>query len=141
MLISSKYKRILLVFTPLVVLYLLSLYANSLGLFDRCVWLSPLFHFSGGFLVALVLFSCYQIFDDLKIAPGFLLFISVVSITLLVGVFWEFYEFVSDQILQTNHQTTIEDTLSDLFMDIVGALVFCIVYFAKSRLKLTGNSK
>lgn len=144
MLENWKYRKIIISFFYLVILYGLSWYADSLGLFGDFIWMSPAFHMSGGFLVAyfvLVLYKTFWSKGIAKIKPKNLLFIFIIAITTLVGVFWEFYEYLIDYFLAADYQITIGDTLMDLFMDIVGSILFCLLYFAKSRLKLTESSK
>ena len=143
MLENWKYRKIIISFFSLVILYGLSWYADRLELFDEFIWMSPVFHLSGGFLVAYFVLVLYKTFRDKRatIEPKTLLFIFIIATTTLIGVFWEFYEYLIDHFLTTDYQTTIEDTLLDLFMDIAGSILFCLFYFAKSRLKLTESSK
>jgi len=43
---------------------------------------------------------------------------------LVIGVVWEIFEYVNDITYTTNYVT---DTMSDLFLDVIGA--FCSLYF------------
>ena len=60
-------------------------------------------------------------------APKVFLFIGLISFVALAGVLWEFTEFVADRYIVMNGFTmlpgTYEDTLSDLFFDLLGGAV------------------
>lgn len=57
--------------------------------------------------------------------------IVIVSFTVLVGVLWEFSEFLSDQLLSPpallRSQPSIGDTMFDLFFDMIGGIVASVI--------------
>ncbi|MDG6256539.1 MAG: hypothetical protein QCH35_02960 [Methanomicrobiaceae archaeon] len=54
---------------------------------------------------------------------GRIIFIGIVSMTIALGAIWEVAEFAVDNILATNLQLGLDDTMLDLCFDIIGALV------------------
>ncbi len=94
-------------------------------------WFDNLLHFFGGFWVASLFFYISFNYWNLsaiqeKFWLGMLLILGLVS---LVGVFWEFAEFISDSFFLEKLQFGVVDTLSDLLMDLVGALFLFIFRF------------
>lgn len=51
------------------------------------------------------------------------------------AVVWEFYEFTSDYLSGTAMQPSSADTIKDLAMGMIGALVFCVVTMPKNEKK------
>ena len=97
-------------------------------------------HFLGGAWVASVMF--WMIYHSNRVvnfqsSVSFLLLI-VLSFTALVGVLWEFFEFSFDQFIAVKinvdiAQLGLEDTLSDLFFDLLGGLVVALVLIKKRK--------
>lgn len=52
----------------------------------------------------------------------------VFSSVALIGVVWEFWEFVMQATTGDIYQISIADTMNDLFMDLIGALLLIAVY-------------
>lgn len=86
-------------------------------------------HFLGGFSIA---FSVNYSLSLIK-KRGWLLIkkdtiqtgIIVASVTMF-AVVWEFYEFTSDYLSGSAMQPSSADTIKDLCMGMIGALVFCV---------------
>lgn len=61
--------------------------------------------------------------------------IMVLAFVALVGVFWEFFEFVSDFFVESKRsglfQMGAADTLSDLFFDLLGGAALFVIYKIK----------
>ena len=67
----------------------------------------------------------------------------VVGATLFIGVIWEFSEYIANQILidpfyrwfgiRAYFMGDLPDTVSDMLMDILGALTFTSLYFSKKK--------
>lgn len=94
-------------------------------------WYDVIAHFLGGVWVASAVFVLKKRFglEFFGEYAGAALFIAVLGIVVLAGTLWEFSEFVLDRYVFrlgfTLLPNVFEDTLSDLFMDIVGgALAF-----------------
>ena len=99
-------------------------------------WLDLLMHLAGGFWAGGL--GVYL----LRETPlsKFLFFLTVVSFAALVGVLWEFFEFMTDPLWsilgrETFFQAGLEDTLGDLLSDLVGGALAAIL-FRKEEKKL-----
>lgn len=55
----------------------------------------------------------------------------IVATVMLVAVGWEFYEFLSDYFLRTDFQPNLPDTIKDLCMGMIGAVVFSAILLYK----------
>ena len=88
-------------------------------------WYDVVAHFLGGVWVAL---SVLALKERNLISANFLLVLGTVA---LVGVLWEFTEFVWDRYIFQSGFTYLsgvyEDTLSDLFFDLIGGLAALII--------------
>ena len=96
-------------------------------------WIDVPMHFLGGIWLGLI-FLCF-IMPQLKITDHKLLItmILVASFAVLIGVFWEFSEFLSDIFLAHKSyfeisQQGVADTMADLFFDLVGGLAVFMSY-------------
>lgn len=105
---------------------------------------SMAFHFLGGFLAAMLVFSLYHS-EFAKLSQPVRL-LTVVAMTLMIGVFWEFSEYIANQTLtnwiyQAYHYRgyfmgDLDDTVQDLTMDTIGALTFIILSFKFANPKI-----
>ena len=57
----------------------------------------------------------------------------ILATVAFAAVVWEFYEFLHDYFLGTRYQTGIGDTMKDLFMGLLGGLLFCVVAVRKKN--------
>ena len=97
-------------------------------------------HFLGGVWVALLVFwVIYHVKRtvDFQSHPLFILLL-VLSFTVFVGVLWEFFEFSFDQVFAVRMkldvaQLSLEDTMSDLFFDLLGGLVVALALIGKRQ--------
>lgn len=95
----------------------------------RFGWIDMPMHFLGGVFAGMVfvwLFRKFMGYLDLrdKFLVSTILLLGFVT---LVGVFWEFYEFIYDLFISPREwnaftQQGIQDTMGDLFFDILGGL-------------------
>ncbi|MBI2676342.1 MAG: hypothetical protein HYX21_00080 [Candidatus Yanofskybacteria bacterium] len=96
-------------------------------------------HFSGGLGVAL--FARYYFAKDLKNISKFGSLIFLVSFGVAVGVFWEFLEYgisiiskwTAGSLNAIDFFGEVEDTISDLAMDTLGAFVVAILHLFGQR--------
>lgn len=88
-------------------------------------------HFLGGLWLAMIFF--WLIWPKLQITNGkaLIAIVLAISFSVFVGVLWEFFEFIYDVFISTKGYTLfqmaqqgVSDTMSDLFFDLVGGLVF-----------------
>lgn len=107
-------------------------------------WLDIVLHLAGGFWVGLLAF--WYVFLQREWTshefPRWVWVVGFVSFAVLVGVFWEFFQFGFDYLLEGYFsalptQLGLADTLSDLFYDFLGALAASIyfLYFSPTSLR------
>ncbi len=120
-------KRILLVSTLLI---LLSHWAGMYqGLYLNVPFYDDVVHFLGGIWIGgiiLLLLQKFPQFLELKSGNKFGQAVGVIGLALIIGLGWEFFEwylasYASSQGAPVNLQPSIKDTLSDLFLDGLGA--------------------
>lgn len=85
-------------------------------------------HFLGGAWIALAFNWCAKRFG-LPFSPNVFLFAAaILGAVALAGVFWEFFEFGLNRYVINIGFLGYEDTLSDLFFDLLGgALAFLVI--------------
>jgi hypothetical protein len=84
-------------------------------------------HFSGGVAIAYLVSRCFLALPRHSSQQGRLAILElllIASITGTTAVFWEFAEFGSDQLFGTNVQVGLANTMKDLSMGMLGAVVF-----------------
>ena len=120
-------------------------------------WDTILHTFSGGMLGA-VAFSFVTILNKtekvpVNLTPSFVaIFAFCFAVTL--GVIWEFYEFAADAVLKTNMQKfalasgellvgrdALSDTVKDLIVDSIGALVISVIGYISLKYKKGWDEK
>jgi len=95
-------------------------------------WLDIPFHFAGGVLVLVIAWVSFRT-AGVDVSGGILAkFIIMLGIVMLVGVFWEFTEFVADRFVLHTGATYLpgvfEDTLADLLFDFFGGAFGFLTY-------------
>ena len=88
-------------------------------------------HFMGGVAIAwmaLILWQRWHARRWIPAIPSWLLAWTVFGTVALFGIFWEFYEWLSDQYLGTITQPSLADTMGDFFMDLLGGLLFIVLF-------------
>lgn len=112
-------------------------------------WVYPWFdmpmHFLGGFWLAMLFFYFKPSFEFQnpkfnKLPNCLITVIIVLGFVALVGVLWEFFEFLCDAFIAANgymeaSQLGVGDTIGDLFFDLLGGLTLILT------LKIFGKSK
>lgn len=114
---------------------LLVLYIGAIwfGWFDTYAWFDIPMHFLGGLWVgALFLFLSRGFFQH-EMYGHAIERLKIVSLMVaygsFVGVLWELFEFVMSSYWEIFKQNSIQDTLGDLTMDMIGALAYGLVIF------------
>jgi len=96
-------------------------------------------HFFGGVAMAYFLAASFAalpgdaVRGDLRVVAQF---VFVVSLTATASIFWEFAEFTSDAVLDTQAQLGLEDTLLDMALGVAGGVSFV---FASWRQRTLGR--
>ena len=103
-------------------------------------WLDIPMHFLGGFWLGLGALWLYylsgsfkNISDDHR-RKGYALFLSFAS-AFVLGNVWEIYEFGMDLIADRASQYDMLDTLSDLFLDVLGGTLAAVMFISGGNYK------
>ena len=107
------------------------------GFYEKFFWWDTMLHATSGIILGLVGFFFVYLLNEkgdtnVKLIPVFIaLFAFCFAITM--GVFWEFFEFGADRLLGYNMQRFrlpgedgLLDTMEDLIVDAIGALITCV---------------
>jgi hypothetical protein len=122
---------------PLSVLIGHSVFAKFFG---HEPFVDPVMHFSGGVAAAYffrkVSMMSNEVFGELTDLSHDLLSF---GLTCSIALFWEIAEFISDTFLETNVQTSNANTMNDLILGIVGALMYLLLRRLLFRKKGSGG--
>lgn len=107
----------------------------------RFRWMDIPMHFLGGVFIGMIFLWLFKkFFGYLDIHNRFLvLTVLLLGFVTLAGVFWEFYEFLYDLFISSREwgiftNQGVQDTISDLFFDILGGFTAAVLmrsYFNK----------
>ena len=127
------------------IIYLTLLLLTNLGtfywsLYQEYGWVDIAQHLAGGFFVAMFM----VVYLRNNLANNFLKnVVVIVGATVLVGVLWEFAEYIANQALiepsykyfgiRAYFMGDLQDTIGDLLNDIIGSSVFSLLHFFRSR--------
>lgn len=126
-----------------VVLFLGIVPGEMFSLYERIPYFDKVLHFTGGFVLAMIL--TLLLYREQKTMSPYAFTLLVVSTATLIGVLWEHAEFLSGYFTQNHfpliyryfHGGNLRDTLGDLALDILGALTFMELYVRSSRFDST----
>ncbi len=133
--VSTKNVTQLFLFPFLVYLlnYFLLNFANA------AYWSFPVdipMHALGGFSIAYGAVRALRLLEkkNTVVIKNVLVKVFVVLATVaLAAVIWEFYEFFHDYFFETSYQGGTIDIMKDLFMGLLGGLLFCVLAVRKGR--------
>lgn len=107
------------------------------GFYDKFTWWDTMLHAISGIILGLLGFMFVYLLNknsetNVKLSPIFVvLFAFCFAITM--GVFWEFFEYGADRLMGYNMQKFrmpgqdgLVDTMEDLIVDTIGAIVICV---------------
>lgn len=116
---------------------------TTLGLYWRLTWWDSLVHCYFGFLACAVLYNLYFHFRDGK--PNLIEYIVILLLVVSFAALWEVYEFFASKIFQSDMQDIIyllergmnplTDTIFDIMVATLGALVFYTLLFLITKIK------
>ncbi len=92
-------------------------------------WPNRLVHFLGGVSMAVMAYFILDLIKKLKWvnnANKFVDFFLILFFVMSTTVVWEFYEYISDVFFFTVAQPSVDDTMKDMLMGMLGAIVFGI---------------
>lgn len=97
-----------------------------MGYYDDVWWWDIFTHSLSAALISIlgftILLTIHQLSDSLYI-PSFLIPAVLLFFILATGVVWEIFEFFCDQLLGTNMQYSLQDTVFDMIFNTVGASI------------------
>ena len=108
------------------------------GYYVRYWWWDLVLHSASGFLLGIVGFLLVHVLNEkedleLHMKPGFVALFAFVF-ALGLGALWEIFEFAMDNIFGVNMQKSgLVDTMWDLIVDAVGALVIAVLGYGYLR--------
>lgn len=115
--------------------------------YNKIPWWDTMLHSTSGVILGLVGFLFVYLLNEkgdanVNLSPVFVVIVAF-CFALTMGVFWEFFEYGADRLLGYNMQKFrmpgqdgLVDTMNDLIVDAVGALVACIggwIYMKKEK--------
>ncbi len=108
---------------------------NPLGFYDRWPHYDVPMHILGGVITTWCLarfLKSVKVYTALK--PRWLRYWFLIANTALIGVVWEFYEWSFDYFFPwLSVQTSLTDTIGDLLNDLIGAAMYIVFIWWKSR--------
>lgn len=127
-------KTLKILFAAIIAADFLGLYYH---LFQKFFWLDIALHLAGGVWVAIFFASVFSN-NNLKVPNFFLWVVLMISFVALIGVLWELveYAFLNDLLAKIfgsldniAYAMSLDDTLTDLAMDLVGASATALGYW------------
>ena len=129
---AIKYINISFLLILLILIFSGHIASLTVGEYYKIWWADVVLHFSGGLWTGLFvlwfMFNSGRAPFEAKKLPLYILIIAILSFTALIGVFWEFFEFILDEITGYKSYSAkvalenFKDTIDDLFFDLLGAL-------------------
>jgi hypothetical protein len=106
------------------------------GGYVKYPWIDMPMHFAGG--VAIAFFIHHATLNAANVAlvqhtDTLTHYVLVFALVSMATVTWEFAEFLTDTFFATGAQKGVRDTMSDMFMGMVGGLIFLIAHKVFSR--------
>ena len=107
------------------------------GFYDKISWWDTMLHATSGVILGLVGFLFIYLLNEkgdanVNLSPIFVVIVAF-CFALTMGVFWEIFEFSADRLLGFNMQKFrmpgqdgLIDTMEDLIVDAIGAIIACI---------------
>lgn len=111
-------------------------FGETFELLATTVWWDKFLHTFFGFEAAVLAYMLLLMTGGEKLHPA-AFFICVISIPLACGVVWEFFEYVSDMLVEGGDaqriqasiaagKSPVSDTMEDLAVTLLGAVIFCL---------------
>ena len=126
------------VISGLVIIFIGTFLVAWIDLYKYFTHLDKIFHLSGGFVVAW--FTSIYFNKEITQSSKFKKFIILTAAVCLVGVLWEFSEYISSVyfswlpgLIKYVYIGDLKDTLGDLSADIAGGFILVLVEFLRLR--------
>jgi uncharacterized membrane protein YjdF len=130
--LKRNYQITLPLFLELLIILSLILHIGGglLNAYHTIPHYDTLTHFVSSFFIAFLAFIIIYILDvhwDGLIMDKHAMAFFVVMVTMAIGVVWEFNEWITDIIFGTKEQWGYNDTIKDLFIDMLAGIVVAII--------------
>lgn len=131
----KKVVKILGFFMYPILLFLWNVIITLLGFYDSAQWLDIPMHLLGGIVVGYSFFLTLNYLQEKDNFQNKKIYTAIFSVALvsLIAVFWEFYEFGMDYFFGLNYQPSVEDTMLDFFLGILGGVFVNLLLFLKKN--------
>lgn len=110
-----------------------AIFLGELNLFyEKFWWWDTMLHSFSGLILGNIGYALVSYLNgnsnvNIKLSPAFVVIFSF-CFALSIGALWEIYEFSMDSLFGLNMQRTgLDDTMKDLILDTIGALVFSVL--------------
>ena len=135
--ISIDRKRFFKILASLIfTIFFLNFIAQKFYLYFSIWWSDMFMHFFGGFWLGLA-FIWFLLRKNISLELHFQFICQTASFVLLIGVLWELYEILFNNIIAQIPFNTL-DTVSDIFFDLAGG-TFALLYFFKKTMGVEKN--
>ena len=127
-------KKLVSFFALPTLLFCLHLVMVFLGFYKRHPWIDIPMHVLGGVFIAYSFSLAMTYFQERKILSELNILsrsVYLFALTSTAAVIWEFGEFTIDFFFSTNAQASVEDTILDMFLGLVGGTA--LIVFLSSR--------
>ena len=108
--------------------------ARILHLYDFSPHIDVPFHLVGGLSIAYASTKILSYLEADEITTDLhrvIFLVLILCLTATTTVFWEFAEFLSDQLLGTRLQPSLANTMQDQFLGILGGCTWIFLYFLR----------
>jgi len=114
--------------------YLVHLTAKGLGVYEMFPYVDIPFHYMGGLSIAYTASQILSYLESEKLTAQlnqWIFLVLLLSLTAMAAVSWEFAEFISDQLLHTNLQPSIANTMQDQLLGILGGGTWAFIFYRR----------
>ncbi len=129
-------KKLVRFFASPTLLFCLHLAMVFLGFYKRHPWIDIPMHVLGGVFIAYSFSLTVTYFQERKILSELNILsrsVFLFALTSTAAVIWEFGEFALDFLFSTNTQASVEDTILDMFLGLVGGTALIIFLAGRSK--------
>ena len=139
---KQSFPKALLLF--IVIIAVANAFAEHFFLYWRLPWLDMVMHFLGGIWIGLTVLWIYYLSDKFKDIPenrrkASYVYLLAGIVTLVIGIFWEIFEFNIDFFITFNEFNGFYDTISDILFAVGGAILSVRYFVYKEYYKKQEN--
>jgi hypothetical protein len=98
-------------------------------------WIDIPAHITGGMAICYFFYRLSVNIQELigKI-PKLSIYVMSIGLTVIIAVFWECFEYLSDAKFGTTTSLGLKDTLSDILNGLLGSIISCLILWNRNRL-------